>query len=102
LGNEKLSTLGTPLGIKHIIHKFGRLEINCISKESEIEVGYNPEKKSYSSEQMDALLMTRFNEEGKILRKMDVNRSQSSLRMPSQSSRPLILPADPVFLQNGW
>jgi len=60
-GKRKNSTLGTPSGTKHIIHKFGRLEIKCISGESEIEVGYNPEKKSYSSEHIDALLTTRFN-----------------------------------------
>jgi hypothetical protein len=44
-----------------MIQKFGLLEINLISGESEIEVWYDPEKESYSSEYMDALLSTRFN-----------------------------------------
>jgi hypothetical protein len=61
LGNEELYTRDTPSGPVNMIHKFGLLEINCISGESEIEVWYDPEKKSYSSEYMDALLSTRFN-----------------------------------------
>ena len=61
LGNEELFTRDTPSGTVNIIHKFGLLEINCISGEYEIEVWYDPEKKSYSSEYMDALLSTRFN-----------------------------------------
>ena len=43
-----------------MIHKFGLLEINCITGESEIEVWYDPEKKSYTSQYLDALLSTRF------------------------------------------
>jgi hypothetical protein len=61
LGNEELYTRDTPSGQVNMIHKFGLLEINCISGESEIEVWYDPEKKSYSSEYLDALLSTRFN-----------------------------------------
>ena len=60
LGNEELYTRDTPSGLVNMIHKFGLLEINCISGESEIEVWYDPEKKSYTSQYLDALLSTRF------------------------------------------
>ncbi|MCK9592413.1 MAG: hypothetical protein M0Q91_10450 [Methanoregula sp.] len=60
LGNEELYTRDTSSGLVNIIHKFGLLEINCISGESEMEVWYDREKKSYSSEYIDALLSTRF------------------------------------------
>jgi hypothetical protein len=61
LGNEELYTRDTPSGRITIIHKYGLLEIHCISGESEVEVWYDPKKESYSSEYLDALLNTRFN-----------------------------------------
>jgi hypothetical protein len=60
LGKEELYTRDTPSVPVNIIHKFGLLEIHCIPGESVIEVWYNPEKESYSSEYLDALLATRF------------------------------------------
>lgn len=61
LGKEELYTRDTPSGQVNIIHKYGLLEINFISGESEIEVWYDPAKEWYSSEYLDALLTTRFN-----------------------------------------
>ena len=61
LRNEELYTRDTPSGRVNIIHKFGLLEIHCIAGESEIEIWYEPEKESYLSEYVDALLSTRFN-----------------------------------------
>jgi len=61
LGNEELYTRDTPSGPVTIIHKYGLLEIHCISGESEVLVWYDPNKKVYSSEYLDALLKTRFN-----------------------------------------
>ena len=60
LGNEELYTRDTPSGPVNIIHKFGLLEIHCLPGEPEIEVWFDPEKASYSSEYMDALFSTRF------------------------------------------
>jgi hypothetical protein len=61
LGNEELYTRDTSSGTVNMIHKFGLLEINFVSGEPEIEVWFDPEKESYSSEYVDALLSTRFN-----------------------------------------
>jgi len=60
LGNEELYIRDTPSGPVTIIHKYGLLEIHCISGEPEVEVWYDPKKESYSSEYLDALLKTRF------------------------------------------
>lgn len=60
LGKEELYTRDTLVGRVSIIHKFGLLEIHCITGETEIEVWFSPEKESSSSEYLDALLATRF------------------------------------------
>jgi hypothetical protein len=46
LGDEELYTRDTPSNPVNMIHKFGLLEINCITGESEIEAWYDPEKRS--------------------------------------------------------
>jgi hypothetical protein len=60
LKGEERWTRDTPFGTVNIIHKYGLVEIHCIPGRSEIEVWFDPEKESYSSEYLDALLMTRF------------------------------------------
>lgn len=60
LGNEELYIRETASGPVHIIHKYGLLEIHVLTGERCIEVWYNPDKGSYPSEYLDALLATRF------------------------------------------
>lgn len=60
LGNEDLYVRETPAGTVNIIHKFGLVELHCIAGSSEIQVWFNPEKRSFPSEYLDALLATRF------------------------------------------
>ena len=56
----EIYTRETPSGLIHIIHKYGLVEINCIIGEQEIEIWYDPEKRSYTEEYLDALISTRF------------------------------------------
>lgn len=60
LGNEELYVRDTSAGPVNIIHKFGLLEIHCLTGITEIEVWMNPEKKAHAAEYLDALLATRF------------------------------------------
>jgi len=60
LGNEELYLRETAAGPVHIIHKYGLLEIHVLTGERCIEVWYNPDKGSYPSEYLDALLAPRF------------------------------------------
>ncbi|OPZ45066.1 MAG: hypothetical protein BWY93_00033 [Euryarchaeota archaeon ADurb.BinA087] len=60
LGDEELYIRDTVSGPVHIIHKYGLLEIHALVGRKSIEVWYNPDKGSYASEYLDALLSTRF------------------------------------------
>lgn len=60
LGGEDLYIRETASGPVHIIHKYGLLEIHALVGEQYIEVWLNPERGSYPSEYLDALLATRF------------------------------------------
>ena len=61
LGSEDLYKRDTAAGMVNIIHKYGLIELHCIIGESCIEIWFNPDKGSYPSEYLDALLSTRFN-----------------------------------------
>jgi hypothetical protein len=61
LGDQDLYIRETASGPVNIIHKYGLLEIHCITGESEVEVWFNPDRGAYPSEYLDALFMTRFN-----------------------------------------
>jgi len=60
LGSEDLYVRETAAGPVQIIHKYGLLEIHALIGEQYIEVWFNPDKGAYSSEYLDALLLTRF------------------------------------------
>ena len=60
LGNQDLYIRETSSGPVIIIHKYGLLEIHCIVGVSEMEIWFDHEKESYSSEYLDALIETRF------------------------------------------
>lgn len=60
LGNEELYVRETGSGPVMIIHKFGLAELHCRLGEPRVLVWFNPNKGSYPSEYVDALLSTRF------------------------------------------
>jgi hypothetical protein len=60
LGNEELYMRDTAAGPVNIIHKFGLVELHCLTGVSMIEVWFNPDNGAYPSEYLDALLATRF------------------------------------------
>ena len=60
VGDEDSYIRATISGPLHIIHKYGLLEIHALVGRKRIEVWYNPDKGSYPSEYLDALLSTRF------------------------------------------
>jgi hypothetical protein len=60
LGNEELYVRDTAAGPVNIIHKYGLVELHCITGEPVIEVWFNPEGGAYPAEYLDALLATRF------------------------------------------
>lgn len=60
LGNEELYVRETDAGTINIIHKYGLVEMHCVTGENETEVWYDPAKGSYSMEYLDALISTRF------------------------------------------
>ncbi len=62
LGNEERYVRDTEAGRVNIIHKYGLVELHCIIGENHIEVWFAPDKEAYSSEYLDALLSTRFNQ----------------------------------------
>jgi len=61
LGNEELYVRDTAAGLVNIIHKYGLVELHCLTGVPCIEVWFNPESGAYPSEYLDALLGTRFN-----------------------------------------
>jgi hypothetical protein len=60
LGNEELYVRETQAGPVNIIHKYGLIEIHCITGKAEVEVWFNCENGAYPSEYLDALFSTRF------------------------------------------
>jgi len=60
LGNEELYVRESATATVNIIHKYGLVELHCITGQPEIQVWFNPEKGAYPSEYLDALLAIRF------------------------------------------